>query len=272
MTHWGTVTALQKAPALGSEPVALEVKLERSSAEDQGSKLATGIKELYQKCQFYDLLIVAAGSRFPAHKAALAAMSGALSERVRQACAKFRETADTGTSGTEAGGPLVESRGSYPELHLPDISSPEAAKALLDFVYSLGSGYSVSSDEVNRDVLRLAKEFELPLLEDHASRQLTEGLSTANVIARLATCEEFGLDNLYGVIADELMINIEALVEVSNSEEILRHPKILQSLLIRAARLHNSAAVTTPSKRVSQYWAPLEGRAEKVTKVAAAGA
>lgn len=267
MTHWGTVTALQKAPSLGSEPVALEVQLERLPREDQGSTLATGIKELYQKCQFYDLLIVAAGSRFPAHKAALAAMSSALCQRVRQACAKFQETADMGNSPVD----VFESRGSYPELHLSDISSPEAAKALLDFVYSLGSGYSVSSDKVNRDVLRLAKEFELPLLVDHASRQLTRDLNTANVIGRLATCEEFGLDDLYGVIADELMDNLEALVEVSNSEEILRHPKILQSLLIRAARLQNSAAATTPSKRV-MYWAPLDGRADKVTKVAAAGA
>lgn len=249
------------------EPVELQVELELPSDEDPGCNLARGIKELYQKCQYYDILLVAKGSRFPAHKVALAAMSGALCEQVRKACAKFEASH---ASSAE----VCESRGSYPELHLPEISSPEAARALLDFVYGLGSGYNVSSDEANRDVLRLAKEFELPLLEDHASRRLTEDLTTANVIGRLVTCEEFGLDELYGKIAHELVCNnIDALVQVSNCEEIMRHPTIMQSLLVRAAKLHSQVvSASSSSKRTAASLAPLEGRAEKATKVAAAGA
>ena len=61
-----------------------------------------------------------------------------------------------------------------------DINCPEAARALLDLVYGLGE-YHIGSEEANRDVLRLARQLELPGLRQLATRYLAEGLSSENV-------------------------------------------------------------------------------------------
>jgi len=133
-------------------------------------------------------------------------------------------------------------------------------RALLDFVYGLGGEYSAPSDEANRDVLRLAQQFSLPQLEEHATRKLISDLTTSNVVARLATCDEFQLKEVYDLIIDECVDNTTALLQISNDMEVMKHPTILQSLLVHAAKGHaeddrgrkgaaSDTSFASPSKR-----------------------
>jgi hypothetical protein len=294
MTLWGTVmtSELQKIPTLGTEPVELQVDPPEEPV--RSAALSEGVRALYQKCQFYDVVLSCGGKRFPAHQAVLAAVSEGFRVRLREvheAASKpsHGEAATSKPDGPAAVEPVAPpaadeaaapvdgasapaaaseavaaatpapvaapsaapsstasapkeppSRYSrYPEVELHGISNPEAVGALLDFVYKVGGGeYSVTSDEANRDVLRLAKQFGLPELEELAKRRLVENLSTENVVSHLATCEEFELNDLYELVVEECVTNTAALVELSNGMEVINHPTILQRLLVQASKGH----------------------------------
>mmetsp|Transcript_91281 Transcript_91281/g.242463 ORF Transcript_91281/g.242463 Transcript_91281/m.242463 type:complete len:375 (-) Transcript_91281:67-1191(-) len=364
MTLWGTVTALQTLPTLGSDPVPLQVDLGGEPVTD-GTSLSDGIRMLYQKCQFYDVLLVAGGKRFPAHKAVLAALSTSFCEHMCQATQTSSPSADCSASSSstptsapedadfeehpskdafhgedaermpaddlaackrhcrERGhGAFVVWRGTayfrsrpaadctaalrdsaectayvdrapevpaadvdappldaavqptdpheparrHPELHLQGVACAEAVAALLDFAYGLGCEYSVSSHEANRDVLRLAKRFGLPRLQELATHKLAEGLSTENALERLATCEEFGLAPVYDLIIEQITQSPQVLLVISNDLEVMKHPKILQSLLVQAAAIHGADASKTRPKRGAAP-APREKWSEKRRKV-----
>merc|ERR1712194_903872 len=94
-----------------------------------------------------------------------------------------------------------------------------------------------SSAEVNKDILRLARHFGFPHLHEFAARWLTKGLTTANVVERLVTCEEFGLGLLREKVIEQLTANPAELTVVSSSLEIMKHPRILQDLLMAVASL-----------------------------------
>jgi len=115
------------------------------------------------------------------------------------------------------------------------ISSEEAMHIMLDYVYSMGAAhkwkYSPTSMEVNQDVLRLSRSFQLLCLHEHASRFLVKGLTTDNLHERLALCEEFGLRLLRELILKEVASDPDMLAAASESPEIARHPRILQELL-----------------------------------------
>merc|ERR1712118_126280 len=64
---------------------------------------------------------------------------------------------------------------------------------------------------------------------------LGKDLTTGNVVERLAICKEFGLDELSGKIVEQLTCNKQALSEVSNSQQILKYPELMVSLLQSAA-------------------------------------
>lgn len=226
MTHWGTVTALQRLPQLGTEPVDLSVELPAPSDADGRSALTEGIRSLYQKCQFYDVFLVGGGNRFPAHMAALGALSLVFREQLVEMRAK-REAESLEESSADQG---------HLELHLDGVSSTEAIRALLDFVYGLAGGYAVSSDEANVDVLRMAKHYQIQALQELAARRLVQDLSTANIVQRLKTCREFALEGLFEQISDELIGSGEALREVASHQEVEQEPELLQILLVRAAR------------------------------------
>lgn len=269
MTLWGTVSAAQTASELIAEPVDLSVDY----GDDQLAKtgcITDGIRSLYQKCQFYDLLIVGGGSRFPAHQVVLASLSERFRERLRKSLEEFdrpREfdagnnsaattsaqqstaSTDTATATTEA--PAAESqveaatnqdstKRRYPELILPNVTELESVPALLDFVYGLGKSYNITSDEANRDVLQIAKDFELPRLVDLATHRLGQDLTTDNAVQRMVTCEDFELTEMFNKISDELVGNAKALLEVSNNMDLLKHPTLLQKMLVRAASRYAS--------------------------------
>jgi len=127
------------------------------------------------------------------------------------------------------------------ELQVHHVGTSEAMSILLGYVYGAGTSaeweYRPSTAEVNKDILRLARHFDLPHLHEHAARWLAKGLSTANVVERLVTCEEFGLGLLREKIIEQLTANPAELTIVSSSPEIMQHPRILQDLLVAVASL-----------------------------------
>jgi len=247
MTHWGAATAAPELAGSGLEPLVLQVNVEGLAspghdAGERGRTLAEGITALYQKCQFYDVFLVLGSQRFPAHKVALAAISPKLCEQLAEMQSGASAPAAVAQDGSQESQP-AQSPSRHPELQLEGISHAEAVRALLDFVYGLGGGaYDVSSDEVNSDVLRLAKNFGLSRLQDCAAAHLLGGLTTDNAILRLATCEEFGLVQHGEKIADALIDCPEALARVAGSADVQRFPALLQGLLLRAANRYKPGA------------------------------
>merc|ERR1719446_1388370 len=110
-------------------------------------------------------------------------------------------------------------------LELSGLSSAQAFKILLDYMYVASTGakweYTPADSSVNKDVLRLARHFGLSQLHEHAARWLAKGLTTANVVERLVTCEEFGLGLLREKIIEQLTANPAELSVVSSSPEIM---------------------------------------------------
>lgn len=154
-----------------------------------------------------------------------------------------------------------------PELHLDFIESPEAAQVMLDVVYQMNPEYNPSSEEANKDVLRLAQQLDLPRLEELATRKLAEDLTTENVVPRLSTCKEFELADMYDSIEEEVVANQPALVQVSATDEVIQHPVILQSLLVRSAKVHRPVAESQSSKTSKRALEePKAGRPEKQHK------
>lgn len=136
-----------------------------------------------------------------------------------------------------------------PEFVVEKVHSIEAMKVLLTYIYSSGAEwqYAVESNQVNSDVLRLADGFGLKHLHELAARWLTKGLTTNNVVERLATCEEFGLSLLKEKIIERLTQNPQELRMVSGSAEIMKHPRILQELLMQFAALQEKPEKTEKS-------------------------
>merc|ERR1740121_1228018 len=124
---------------------------------------------------------------------------------------------------------------------------------MLSYIYEVGTSsqwdYNPSDAEVNKDVLRLARNFGLPHLHEIAARWLTKGLTTQNVVQRLVTCEEFGLGLLREKIIEQLTANPAELAVVSSSVEIMKHPRILQDLLMSVASLRGLGQPAKPVKR-----------------------
>merc|ERR1719160_455287 len=107
---------------------------------------------------------------------------------------------------------------------------------MLDYIYEVGEGaseadYSPSSQQVNADVLRLVRAYELPNLLHRAAAFMGKDLTTHNVVERLAWCDEFGLQELRGKILEQLTANKQALQEVTSSPAIDNHPALMREML-----------------------------------------
>jgi len=285
--EWGKVIATSDKTSMGSTPIEIEVA-DMPAMPKAERNLAEGIKSLYQTCQMYDLNLVVGKTSLPAHKVVLASMSTACCEQVRKAppaasppvySNQWKSETASGAEGDKlaANAPVSPSDdgvakrdSSRPELVL-EIGSPEAARALLDMVYGLGSEYNISSEEANKDVLRLAKQLDVPSLQELAMGYLARDVTTENALLRLQTCREFALDELYSAIEEEVIANRDALELVAGNTEVLKHPEILQGLLVRAARMHRpsttpesqEAAPVTAAKRKREVEEPPKGKPEK---------
>mmetsp|Transcript_1189 Transcript_1189/g.2599 ORF Transcript_1189/g.2599 Transcript_1189/m.2599 type:complete len:241 (-) Transcript_1189:24-746(-) len=211
--------SLEKVPDLGSKPVSLVVKM--PSIKNRGyDELGNGLREMYGKKEMTDITLHCADQTFAAHRVVLAAKS----EVFRQGLAAPKEE---------------QAEGSKHEVRLADISNPEAVKIMLDHIYQLDETafdeYQPQTQEINKDVLRLAQNFRLPGLTDRATHWMAKNLTTGNVVERLQICQDFGLSLLEGKILEQLTLNKRALSEVAHSPQIMGYPKLMQALLQQAA-------------------------------------
>jgi len=209
--------SVARVPQLGSKPVALNVKVKPSKALAE-DLLAKGLQELYRRGEFTDVTLRCAEQTFLAHRAVLASQSGVFKEGF------------SSQSQAEAG--------MRHEIRL-EIANPEAVKIMLDFLYMLDesdwAAFNPRTQAVNRDVLQLAAQFQLPGLTQRATHWLSQDLTTGNVVERLAICEEFSLTELSEKILQQLANNREALAEVAHSSQIMSHPKLMQAILQTAS-------------------------------------
>merc|ERR1719473_831005 len=121
---------------------------------------------------------------------------------------------------------------------------------MLNHFYSLDTDdlatFNPRTQAINRDVLQLAAQFELPGLTQHAMHWLGKDLTTGNVVERLSICDEFGLSELSEKILEQLTYNKSALHEVAHSPQIMSYPKLMQEILKCAA---SSAPEAEPGAR-----------------------
>jgi len=223
--------SLERMPELGSKPVGLTVKL--PALKSKGSDhLGNGLRELYRRGDFVDVSLVCAQQVYSAHRAVLAAKS----EVFKQGLAASMDTP-----------------GMKQEVRLADISNPEAVKLMLDHMYMMEldtcEEYNPRTQEINKDVLRLAQNFRLPCLAERATHWFAKDVSTSNVVERLMICEEFGLDVLKEKILEQLTCNKRALAEVARNPQIMSYPKLMQALLQQAAGVPEEDNTPQPKKR-----------------------
>ncbi|CAE8736687.1 unnamed protein product [Polarella glacialis] len=221
--------SLERMPELGSRPVTLTVKLPPMK-DVNADRLAEGLRELYKKGEFTDVALVCADRTFFAHRIVLAAESEVFKTGLATAP---KETSESGRQ----------------EVRLADVSNPEAVKFMLDYMYQteqvVWEDYNPRTQEINKDVLRLAQNFRLPGLTERAMHWLAKDLTTGNVVEVLTICEDFGLSQLGERILEQLTQNKKALAEVANSPQIMKYPKLMQALLQQAAAVPDEP----PSKK-----------------------
>merc|ERR1719369_1529586 len=135
------------------------------------------------------------------------------------------------------------------EIRIADIANPEAVKFMLDFMYETSSDewedYNPRTQEINKDVLRLAQNFRLPGLTERAMHWLARDITTGNAVERLTICEDFGLAVLKEKILEQLTFNKQALAEAAHSVQIMQYPKLMQSMLQIAAGVPEADAAQT---------------------------
>lgn len=229
--------SIERTPELGTKPVVLTVKLPaiKSSGADS---LGEGLRELYRKGEFTDVSLVCAERSFSAHRIVLAAKSPVLKESLAGSAVG---------AGAEGGGKQ--------EIRLVEIANPEAVNFMLDYMYQMDASvwedYNPRTQEINKDVLRLAQMFRLPGLTERAMHWLAKDLNTGNVVERLTICEDFGLQVLSEKILEQLTYNKKALAEVANSPQIMTYPKLMQALLQKAASVPDDSG-PQPKKKAKK--------------------
>jgi len=177
--------------------------------EEPESALLDGISEIFNKGLLADVTLIAAEGRekFSAHKLVLAAKSPVLMEMFSHS---------TTENGTQCEVRLYE-------------TCAGAVRSFLDFVYN--REYQPRNDEVNKDVLKLANQFRMPVLIEKCSEELAKNITTTNVVDKLQLCDEFDLLKLRNKIMQQLTSNKKALQDVAESQQILQYPLLLQEML-----------------------------------------
>lgn len=216
---------------MAAGPVELNLDLGPPPKDLQMGLLAQGLRTLWDEGELCDLELIAGGKTFMAHRPVLAAVSPSFRECLLQLSGSQQGPAPTENSERQK--KLV--------LTLGDIKHPEAVQAMLLCIYQPPSGaamnYSPSSEDANKDVIRLAQRFQISQLHDQACQWLQSNLSTSNVLQRLAACEEFGLSDVRDKILQQITGNPEALFALARDPEIVKVPAVLQDLLVRVLRL-----------------------------------
>lgn len=227
---------MERMPELGKKAISLTVKLPAIKAQS-ADPLGEGLRELYRRGDLADVSLLCADQSFKAHQAVLAAQSEVFKEGLREGM------------GTAVGGKQ--------EVRLADIANPEAVKFMLDFIYQMDTAvwddYNPRTQEINKDVLRLAGNFRLPGLTERAMHFLAKDLTTGNVVERLKICEDFGLGILREKILEQLTYNKRALGEVASSPQIMQYPNLMQAMLQLAAAVpEEEKSAPQPKKRLKK--------------------
>jgi len=154
------------------------------------------------------------------------------------------------------------------KIRVNGILHAESVKIMLDYIYQVGTGnaweYSPSSLDVNKEVLKLSRQFRLNHLQEYAARWLTRGLNTKNLVERLVICEEFKLGMLREKLIEQLTANPAELGVVCRSTEVLAHPTILQDLLVQVSSLCGMTGWQPHRSSPQKREAPEESTEEKV--------
>jgi len=211
--------------------IPLTINLPPIKGIQAGQHLGECMTELYRRREFTDVQLLCEEKSFSAHCAVLAAKSEVFKDELQSA---------------------VAGRGAC-EVRLSDISNPEAVGFMLDYMYDLDAGtwndHNPRTQDVNKDVLHLARRFRLPGLTERAVHWLSKDLTTGNVVERLSICEDFGLDLLREKILEQLTFNKRALAEISHSPKIMQYPKLMQHLLQMTALAAGDDAGQSKGKR-----------------------
>lgn len=229
----------------------LAVDLGPMPVDEHYGGVIEGLRGLLSSGDLTDVVLVAGGQRFRAHRCVLAAASPTFHEVLKSAAATASATAteaaaacnvpgESGGSGGVSGtAPLaVVSEANPLELVLEEVTHAEAVQAMLDCIYSTGAGeYSPSTEDANKDVLHLAQRFHIAPLLERATRWLLRGLSTSNALIRLEACEECNLTDVREQILEQLVANPDALFKLVQEPEMVKVPKVLQDMLIRILKL-----------------------------------
>jgi hypothetical protein len=235
------MSAVGVPPSLGSKPVSIKVSMKKT--EDQG-ELADALRALYRKGEFCDINLACGEQIFPCHKAVLAGRSPVFKEGLERC-------------------PAPAAAGGRQEVRLVEVSNPEAVRFMLDFLYDMDQtvwkDYNPATQEINKDVLRLAQRFELPGLTGRAMNWLAKDVTTGNVVERLAICSEFGLDVLRGKLIEQLTLNRAALQEVAHSPQIMKYPELMQALLQQTAAFSKRDAEDGPAAKRQKTSPPKKG-------------
>jgi len=221
------MSAVARAQDVGKNHISLTVKM-KPAVPQTLSPLADGLRDMYRKGDFTDVSLICADRSYRAHRCVLAARSEVFFQGL------------AGAPGATADPKM--------EVRLADVANPEAVKLMLDHIYQLeDEEYNPRSQEINKDVLKLAQNFKLRGLQELATRYLAQDLSTGNVVERLTVCEDFALEELKEKILEQLTFNKQALAEVAASPQIIGYPKLMQSMLKLAAAVPMMADGEPPS-------------------------
>jgi len=197
-----------------------------------------GLRDLLDRKELCDISLVVGDQSFPAHSMVLAAASPSF-------CNLIQEQRVKGLRGFVAGVDRTAL-----DIVLGSVA-PEAVQDMLDCIYGPFSDATkepaCKTEAANRDSIMLAQSFQIPQLQDQASRWLIRNLTTQNVLARLAICEEFALMDVREKILEQLIADPVVLPLLARDPEITKVPKVLQDLLVRILTLLGAAsAQNTP--------------------------
>jgi len=195
--------------------------------EQCGGSVENGLRAFLKGNELCDIALVVGDQSFCAHSLVLAASSPTFREVISEQAKCAR--------GFVAGIDRAPT-----EIHLSAVTHPEAVRDMLDCIYGspkTTNEIASKTEGAYRDCILLAQSFKIPQLQVEVSRQLTQCLTTQNVLARLAICEEFQLADVYEKILEQLISDPVVLPLLARDPAITKAPKVLQDLLLRILAL-----------------------------------